>query len=97
MRPKKCCTIHGCEKTRFGGGLCNKHYARKRRTGSPHKLTQQRPVINLDTRTTYFSIAHAAAAHNVSRPAISRCCRGKQGRSAGYRWAYCDRLRNKIP
>lgn len=37
------CTYDGCEKPRHSRDLCGTHYARWRRTGSPH--LQERPVV----------------------------------------------------
>lgn len=48
------------------------------------------PVICIDTGIVYESVRSASKAMGVSKTAIANVCKGKTGRSAGYRWKYLD-------
>lgn len=47
-------------------------------------------VICVETGVVYKSLEDAAQAHNISKPNLCNCCKGKRHTAGGYHWAYYD-------
>ncbi len=50
----------------------------------------KRPVLCLDTRVEYPSVAEAARAVSGCKQNITQCCQGKRPRYKGLRWSYAE-------
>lgn len=47
-------------------------------------------VICVETGVVYKSLEDAAQAHNLSKPNLCSCCKGRRRTAGGYHWAYYD-------
>lgn len=52
----------------------------------------KRPVVCLDTRQTFPSVAEAARAVGGCNQNIVKCCQGKRRKHKGLRWAYAEEV-----
>lgn len=54
-----------------------------------------KPVVNISTGETFFSIAEAARINNVSTTAMYNACSGTSKTCAGYKWSYLNKHRQQ--
>ena len=56
------------------------------------KNPNHKAVINLDTNEYFNTATQAAEKYGVTSSTLLKTCRGKQKRTAGYRWAYAEEV-----